>query len=139
MTKDGEFVIFPNIVKTEPISKENFIRIKNELLDFSSENLLDNIYLKERELDINLDSLANAKIEMGNHKVFATISSFKSSQTKYGGEMGWVILRDDTGELKCTVWPGTWEKVKLGIVIGKQSKLLLQTNEKGTTIKGFAT
>jgi len=137
MTKDGEFVIFPNVIKSEPISKEDFTRIKTELLGFSSEDLLDNKYLKERELDSNLDSLSNAKIEIGTHKVFATVSSFKATQTKYGAEMGWVILRDDTGELRCTVWPGTWEKIKLGIVMGKQSKLLLQTNEKGTTIKSF--
>jgi len=138
MTKDGEFVIYPNIVKTEPISKENFTRIKTELLGFSSEDLLDNKYLKERENDSSLDSLSNSKIEMGNHKVFATISSFKSMQTKYGAEMGWIILRDDTSELRCTVWPGPWAQIKSKIVLGQQSKLLLQTNEKGTTIKGFA-
>jgi len=102
LDKDGNFVISPQIVKKSSISEDELIKKKNSLYSFDTNTISTDKYEIKRN-ELNLKSLAFIKNNLGINSTFCTISVVKSSVTKYGAEMGSLIIKDDTCELRCFI------------------------------------
>jgi len=102
LDKDGNFVISPQIVKSHSISEEELVNKKNALYSFDTNTTSTDKYEIKRN-ELNLKSLGFIKNNVGINSTFCTISTIKPSTTKYGAEMGSLIIKDDTCELRCFI------------------------------------
>jgi DNA polymerase-3 subunit alpha len=105
LKEDGEFIIEPTLNDATPTS-EQLQELKNfqfELLgiDFSpiEENAQSSALRKEK----NAVTLVFASSNEGKHKVIGTINTIKTLNTKYGAQMAFVNISDETKAIKLTL------------------------------------
>jgi DNA polymerase-3 subunit alpha len=130
---NGEFIITPNLVEVEQ-TKEDV-----EQLNETQFNLLGVSFIKQEKndkLDLfreknGLKTLAYISMNDGQNKVFAKVTSIKTTTTKYGAEMCFLNINDDTKTLRVTFFPGTYRAVKDILKENESYIFTLENSTKG--------
>jgi DNA polymerase-3 subunit alpha len=105
LKEDGEFIIEPTLNDATPTS-EQLQEVKNfqfELLGIDFSPIEENAQLSALRKEKNAVSLAVASSNEGKYKIIGTINTIKTLNTKYGAQMAFVNISDETKAIKLTL------------------------------------
>jgi DNA polymerase III alpha subunit len=78
-----------------------------------------------------LKTLAYISMNDGKYKTFAKISTIKITTTKYGEQMCFLTINDDTKTTRVAFFPNVYKKIKDTIKENESYIFELQNSEKG--------